>query len=259
MTLSEYTLQTKTQAIETTGENSFTDKLFGKPDEIGKRYFPRLSVNNVASGSIVIVSPLIIVLLTIILESIQPEYDRIEDTISKLVWLQFGWLETVCFYLFALVLAVLALNLNRLSVARRNLRFSSLIISLMSVGFIIIAIIPTNAPGEPTTLTVSIHRFTASGICLLFPIVCLSMARGLKGEISCKRIRDFSLVTGGFGIVLAIAGLLIIVTETPWKGAIERIILANGILWVIVVGFWSISKYYFLLLTSNTTHEAVRQ
>ncbi|HEY93683.1 MAG TPA: DUF998 domain-containing protein [Dehalococcoidia bacterium] len=246
MTLSESTLQSNTQVITTRNENSVTDNLNYKPDSKCIRYF----LNKITGVGTVIAGPVVILSITIVLESIQPGYDRIYDTISRLVWGQLGWLETGCFFLFALVLIALALNLNKLNISRRSLRFTVLMISLMSVGFVIIAIIPTNAPGEPVTLTVFTHRFLADLICFLFPVVCLSMARGLSGDPTSKRLRDFSLLTGGIGIVLSIAGMAIIVTETPWKGAIERIILVNGILWIEVVGIWLLSGN-FLPQTAN--------
>jgi len=242
MTLSESTLQSNTEVKAARGENILTDNLYFKSDEKHLRDFPRLFVNRISGVGTVVTGPVIFAATTVVLESIQPGYDRIHDTLSRLVWGQYGWLETGCFFLFALVLAALALNLNQLNIARRSLRSAILMISLMSVGFVIIGIIPTNAPGEPTTLTVSIHRFTAGIICFLFPMVCLSIARGLHGDPTSKNIRVFSLVTGGTGIALSIVGLLVIMTDTPWKGAIERIILANGILWIEVVGVWLLSN-----------------
>jgi asparagine N-glycosylation enzyme membrane subunit Stt3 len=195
----------------------------------------------------VIAGPVLIVAITLVLESIQPGYDRVHDTLSRLVWEHLGWLETGCFLLFALVLVILAFHLNLLNIKGKSLRLSVVMVSLMSAGFVTIAIIPTNAPGEPATLTVFIHRFTAGLTCILFPVVCLSIARGLKDDPTSKRIRNFSLISGSIGIVLSIAGMLIIITETPWKGAIERIILANGILWIEIIGIRLMS----ILPTSN--------
>ena len=244
MALSESTLQSNTEVMITHSEQIRADDLYYTPDEKHLSSFPRLFVNSITGIRTVITGPFIFMALTIVLESVQPGYDRIHDTVSGLVWGQFGWLETGCFYLFALVLAALALNLNHLNIARRSLRFTILMISLMSAGFITIAVIPTNAPGEPTTLTVSIHRFTAGLICVLFPLVCLSIARGLKGDLNSDKIRTFSLISGGIGILLSIAGMVVIVTETPWKGAIERMILANGVLWIEVIGLWLMSGHY---------------
>lgn len=211
--------------------NSLTPTLIGNKIE-----FPiRLGIAKMASISIVI-GPLIFLGITVILESTHLGYDRISDTISKLVWSQNGWLQTAGFYLFAIVLAMLAIILRHIGISRRNLRATILPIYLMSTGFFIIAVIPTNAPGEPATLTVFIHRFVAGVVCFLFPIVCLSLARGLKGDSNFKRLRIFSLIAGGIGFILSIAGILVIMSEIPWKGAIERIILANGILWIEVIG-----------------------
>lgn len=244
MTLSESTLQSNTEAITTRNENIFTDEIFYKPDSRGARYFLRLFINRITGVGTVIAGPVLIIAITIVLESIQPGYDRVYDTLSGLVWGHLGWLETGCFFLFALVLVALGFNLNQKSNGRRIFRFAILMVFLMSAGFVTIAVIPTNAPGEPATLTVFIHRFTAGLICFLFPVVCLSIASGLSDDSTSKRIRNFSLTTGGIGIALSIAGMAIIVTETPWKGAIERIILANGILWIEVVGVWLLYRHH---------------
>lgn len=243
MTLSESTLQSNTEKIVTNSRGTITDYLNYKQDAEYIRYFLRLFVKRITGIGTVTAGPVVILAITIVLESIQPGYDRTYDTVSRLVWGHMGWMETGCFFLFALVLIALASNLNRLNMNRKSHRFTVMMVSLMGAGFITIAVIPTNAPGEPTTLTVFIHRFTAGLICCLFPVVCLSIAKGLRGDSTSKRIRNFSLITGGIGIVLSIAGMVIIVTETPWKGAIERIILANGILWIEVVGIWLLSGH----------------
>lgn len=122
----------------------------------------RLTRSNIKStlGSVVIriadmaavTGPITFLVTTVILESIQTEYNRIQDTISALVWGQHGWCQTTVFYIFAFALASLALRFRILSGGKRDLKLGIALVALMSLGFIIVAVFPTKAPGALVTL-----------------------------------------------------------------------------------------------------------
>ena len=193
-----------------------------------------------------VTGPITFLVITVVLESLQVEYDRMQDTISALVWGQHGSLQTVVFYLFAFTLASLALRLYLFGSSRKDFRAGIFIIALMSVGFIIIAVFPTKAPGALLTMKALVHRHTARIIWLLFPLACLLIASGLQGNSYWSKIRVFTLLTGVLGTALFVLGVFVTISESSWIGALERVILANGIFWIEVVGIW------FLL--SNLRH-----
>ena len=86
MTLSESTLQSNTEVMTTGSETILTDNLFYKSDEKHLRYYLRLCADRLTSVGTVVSVPVIFTGITVVLESIQPGYDRIHDTLSGLVW-----------------------------------------------------------------------------------------------------------------------------------------------------------------------------
>ncbi len=194
-----------------------------------------------------VAGPFIFFAATLVLESVQPGYNRTQETISALVWGQHGWGQTIVFYLFACGLVGLAWCLSRYKTGRKEFQLGIAFLVLMSLGFIIIAVFPTRAPGADVTLTSTIHQQTARIICSLFPIVSLLIARGLRGQPNSSRIWVFTLVSSGIGLGLVLAGVLVTVTGASWMGALERVMLANGLIWIEVIGM----QNYFLTPAST--------
>lgn len=189
---------------------------------------------------IAVAGPIIFIITIVVLESLQPGYNRIEDTISALVWGEYGWCLTVVFYLLAFALACLAWRLGRFNTDKKQLRFGIILLALISLGFIIIAVFPTKAPGALVTLKALIHRQTARTICSVFPFVCLLIAKGLQANANWNQVGIYTLVTSGLSIFMFLLGIFVTATGASWLGILERLILANGLIWCVVMGIWLI-------------------
>ena len=166
--------------------------------------------------------PVVFLFGTAALETAQPGYNRITDTISELVWGQSGWIENALFIVFAFALSVFALRIRAAFVP----------LLMAAIGFVIIAIFPTEAPGAPLTLVSLIHLYTAQGIALALPFACFCLAYKLQSSEENNFIVICSVTAGTIGLILNLAGFMAIYGQTEWIGAAERLVMFNGLAWL---------------------------
>ena len=166
---------------------------------------------------------------TIIMEMAQSDYSPVRDTISALVWGRFGWAETAAFCLFGLTMAALAIRLGAIGSRNREARLGQVVLTLIGLSFIVIAIFPTSSPVDPAGIQPQIHRQTVRAMAALFPLACLFISKGAGPRY--RTLRSYSLATAVVALALLPAGAVATFTDAPWLGAIERIVLGNGLLW----------------------------
>lgn len=188
------------------------------------------------SGLIALAGPVLFVLATATLESINIGYDRIQDEISALVWGQQGWCQTGVFYFMAIALVCLAWRLYQLNARKRTIKFGSVLLALTGMAFLVIAIFPTRAPGEAMSTLAMVHTQAARLLCIFFPIACLLFGIALRRHPVLNKAAEYSLIAGAIGLVLVIAGAFITMEEAPLIGILERLMLANGIMWIEIMG-----------------------
>ena len=183
------------------------------------------AINTIADASCLAFPPLFL-LGTTVLEAAQPGYDRVASTISELVWGQSGWAQTALFLAFAAALLLLAFKLRPATVP----------LAMAGLAFIIIAIFPTVAPGSHPTPGSQVHEVTAQGIALLLPVACFSLAHTWRTDSNHRSIVTLSLAAGVIGLALNLAGFLAVYGDTKWIGAVERLVMLNGLVWLELVG-----------------------
>ncbi|MEL7561551.1 DUF998 domain-containing protein [Dehalogenimonas sp. 4OHTPN] len=166
--------------------------------------------------------PLLFMAATTALETIQPGFDRVANTISELVWGPFGWVEAAMFACFAAVMALSALRL----------REAALPLGLAAAGFMLIAVFPTQAPGGGQTAASLIHELSAQTIAALLPAACFCLAYRLRKDPAHRAAVSFSVTAGIIGTVFNAAGFVAVHTDAAWIGAIERLIMLNGLIWL---------------------------
>ena len=185
--------------------------------------------------------PLCFMAVTAALENIHPAYSRVANTISELVWGPYGWLETVLFCAFGLMLVVFAWKLHNAVESRFSAKIGVSALALMGLAFFIIAIFPTEAPGTAETLPSLIHEHTAQAIAFLFPIACFLLLPGLKNGGAFPHLYASTFIAGAAGLILNIVGLVCVVGDGSWLGAIERAVMLNGIVWLGIIGYGLVS------------------
>jgi hypothetical protein len=170
--------------------------------------------------------PATFLLGTTALEIYQPGYNRLSDTISELVWGPSGWVENALFMAFAIALSIFAFRM----------RATSIPLAAAALGFAIISVFPTQAPGAGPSPGSLIHQYSAQGIALALPIACFITAKNIEDNEENRFIIICSLTAGILGVFLNLAGFLAVYGETAWMGAAERLVMLNGLIWLQIVG-----------------------
>ena len=176
-----------------------------------------------------VAGPFLFLATTIVLEMAQTDYSPVRDTISALVWGRFGWAEAGAFCLFGLTMAALAIRLGAIATHNRSSKLGQGALALIALAFIVIAIFPTSSPIDAAGIKPQIHHQTVRMMAALFPIACLFVAKGTGRRY--RNLRSYSVATAVVAIALLPAGAVATFTDAPWLGAIERIVLGNGLLW----------------------------
>jgi len=195
----------------------------------------KITAANIVDISIVLL-PATFFLAIFILEANYPEYSRIQNTVSELVWGRQGWIMAGVFALTGMLLISLSLRLSSYLRPGIFTKIGISLIFLIGVGFIIIAVFPTRAPGAAQTIKTLLHKQAANGISVAFPLACLFIAGNLKSGPEWQLARLITVLAGGIGLVLALTGGAAVFTDAPWIGAIERAIIGNGLIWLEVLG-----------------------
>ena len=154
---------------------------------------------------------------TVVLESLQPGYDRVRETISSLVWLQGGWAQAGVFVLFGLTMMALARRLSTLASGKAS-KIGSALVCLVGLGFIVIAIFPTSAPLQTPGVESAIHHLTVRVMSVLFPIACVFVAKGIRSDSPCRGMRTYTLITAGVGgVLIPVGAVAVLPTHPGWE------------------------------------------
>lgn len=181
-----------------------------------------------------IAGPISFALLVLIVQSLQPEHDPIKTTISPLVWGRFGWLQTIAFVLFGILIIVFALRFYSSYGSRFNMRIGSVCLGLVGLGFIILAAFPAPPPGAPKIPGTSTHTLISDGMSLLFVIALVFITAGLRRVVQYRGTFIYTLITSVLASFLAIGNTLL-PRSSPYMGLAERLLLLNGMVWIEVM------------------------
>ncbi len=124
------------------------------------------------------------------------------------------------------------------------MRVAVIPLALAALGFIVIAIFPTQAPGARQTLESLVHQYAAQGIAMALPLACLVLARKWQAIAEHRFIVTCSLAAGAIGASLNFAGFLAVYGDTEWIGAAERLVMLNGLIWLQLVSIhlWLLNR-----------------
>lgn len=182
----------------------------------------------------------ICVILTLISQIIHPGYNPLHDTISVLVWGPYGWLQTAAFYLLAFSTIMVGMKLLFKTNTSPLFKVGVVMLILMGIGTIIVGLHPTDIPGTPETKTGLIHIDTAAALVFLFPLACFLMAPYMKKAFSQKWVSRYTYFAGVASVALLAATAVVVLRNIDFVGTTERLIMANGLLWVQVVNIFII-------------------
>lgn len=184
-----------------------------------------------------IIGPIMFWSVSIILGILQPGYSSVRNTLSALVYAHTGWMQTLDFCFFGLLVILFTLGLYVGVQPRRGFRLSMYLLGTMGLGMFIIGVFPTDI-GPVCSLHGYIHHYTVRVITIIFPITCFLMVPSLKADPRWKALAAYTAFCGAMVVVLIVIGVIgfLVGLSDSWVGLYERILTANSIIWVEVMG-----------------------
>jgi hypothetical protein len=160
-----------------------------------------------------------------------PGYSLVRGSISSLALTPLGWLQIIGFLAIGLLIEIFTAGL--LYNVRRTRGFNLAIALLVFFGFslLLIGAFRTDPVGAARTIEGRIHGLAATSAFWIFPAVILSIAPSFRKDPNWKGIFLYSVVAGILAVPLVIT-LGVLKDDISWFGLLERIVVANMIIWV---------------------------
>lgn len=181
-----------------------------------------------------ILAPLIFLSSMVIIESLQPGYNPVQDMISRLVLGVYGWLETLSFFIVGSLLAVFTLRLYIATLKRITAIVGTAFFSLSSLAFFFLGAFPVDPGKVVSTLHGLIHAGAAAVVVSSFILGCFAFTIYFRVD---KKWNKFWLYTVLTAIACLVFSLLWVLSpsEWLWKGLSQRLAAVTGFIWVEVV------------------------
>ncbi|MGD0794331.1 MAG: DUF998 domain-containing protein [Dehalococcoidales bacterium] len=166
---------------------------------------------------------------------ITPYYSLVKNSISSLALSSIGWLQTIGFLALGLLVEIFTAGL--LYNVKRSKWFHLGIAAFVLFGFgmLCIGAFNTDIPGGATTIKGMIHGLATKVSFSLFPIAVLLLAFNFKKDPDWRCLFKYSIVTCILSVLFAIA-LSFFKDGANYFGLVERILVANIVIWVEVAG-----------------------
>ena len=184
-----------------------------------------------------------------------PGYSIVKDSISSLALTDVGWIQTIGFLFIGLLIEVFTAGL--LFNVKRGARWFYLgvgIFAFFGFAMLLIGAFHTDAAGTidaARSLEGRIHGFVASTTFILFPIAILCLLPSIRQDPNWKYLYIYTLITFVFGVVLVVT-IRFLPEENYWFGLIERLLVANAIIWIEVAAI----NMFVLSLKRNSRVES---
>lgn len=182
-----------------------------------------------------ITGPILLVIADIIAGFSAPDYNYIQDSISSLAWTRSGWVQTIGFLAIGLLIELFVAGLFFTIRGVRGFGFGIIILVLFGFGLLVIGAFHTDAIGGPHTIEGTIHGWTAKTIFWLFPLASILIAPSLKKDPYWQPLFVYTIVAALISVFLMLASIWL-PEESSWFGLFERILVADEIIWVEIMG-----------------------
>ena len=160
-----------------------------------------------------------------------PGYSLIRDSISSLSLTSLGWLQIIGFLFIGLLVEIFTAGLLFNIRGARAFRFAIALMVLFGFALLLIGAFRTDPVGAQRTIEGRIHGLAATTAFWLFPAAILALTPSLRKDPNWRAISPYSLVAAGLAVVLVIM-LGALNGEINWFGLLERLVVANMIIWV---------------------------
>jgi hypothetical membrane protein len=182
-----------------------------------------------------IVGPLVLVALDIAAAVSEPKYSLMRDSISALGLTSLGWIQTIGFVVFGLLVEIFTAGLF-LNIRRRQLFDLGIgLLTFFGFGLALIGLFRTDPIGGLSTMSGRIHVWAAYSVLGLFPVVLALLLSSIRNDPNWRWFFLYTIVTGILAFALAV-GRLFLPQNITWFGLYERILVANVLVWLEITG-----------------------
>lgn len=179
--------------------------------------------------------------IVIILHVIRPDKNIMSCFVSEYAVGDYSWLMTTAFLSLATGVSLLLLALTRIVKASKT---SVITLGIFCVGAFLLAIFPTDIPGDPPTSTGLIHGLSALVALLNLGIAMIFWGFVFSRNEECKSIAKLSWIFGAVSLALFI---IFFMSPPAFRGLMQRILLLWNISWIVLVNWKILSLWYYLL------------
>jgi hypothetical protein len=199
-------------------------------------FFKRMNIHSVLALA-GISGPVILIVTDLTASMLNPAYSPVRDSISSLALTRIGWLQTIGFLAIGLLVEIFVAGLLFNIRGVRGFRLS--IGMLVCFGFLLLLIgaFHTNPVDGPDTIDGTIHTIVATGAFWLFPFAVFIIAPSIRSDPRWKSLFRYTIAAGILGFAFIIV-LGILQDGTSCFGLLERLLVANMIIWVGVAAVW---------------------
>jgi len=201
-------------------------------------------VNVSLAGRVAILGPILFFCTFVLLGLIQPGYDMTRDTVSMLVLGEWGWVQSVNFLMMAVTTLIFGLGLGW-SIYKKIINPVSVIFGFMSIGMLIGTIFPTN-PATPRNLqelvslswTEQIHELMAFMMVVLAPLLLYPVFVSLKKSPQGRSLLPYTVGVFLFNCLVGWLWIYLLGYDWfwEWKGLLQKILITNILVWLVVMG-----------------------
>jgi len=183
-----------------------------------------------------IAAPSVYVVMTVVLQLLNSDLNRMQYTLSDLALKRYGSIETVAACLLGVSLLALSFGLYSNIKSTKTAKGFAAALAVMGPAFFLVAAFQTSN-SDVVTSQVIVHRAAVVTIAVAFPVACLLTSAGLRPDIRWRDLATYCAVAGVISILLDLITTFVPHrTQQDIAGLWEKASLANAVILCQVLG-----------------------
>jgi hypothetical protein len=193
-------------------------------------FFNRFNVHS-ALAAAGIMGPLFLAVADITAAVSVSGYSLVRNSISSLALTHLGWLQTIGFLALGLFVEIFTAGLLYNIKRARCFHLGIALFVFFGFAMLLIGAFHTDPVSGPKTFEGSIHGLAARVTFSLFAVAILALAPAIKKDPAWQHLFRYTIITAILAVVLGFI-LYFFPEKSGWFGLVERILVANMIIWV---------------------------
>ena len=163
--------------------------------------------------------------------------DFIHYSISSLAWTRFGWVQTIGFLTWGLLVEIFAAGVFFTLKGARGFGISLALLMFFGFGLLLVGSFHTDVGLDKHTVDGLIHNYAAKAIFWLFPVAAVSIIPTLRQNKLLKQLWLYSLISALLAVILMIC-IQTFAERRGWFGLFERLLEADAVIWIEILAVW---------------------